>query len=518
MLFLTLLALEVMARIAYYAAYGQGYGRAEPDPAVSSAAPTPPEFPEPFLIRHPFYGYTRGSPSHDLNEIPRRRREDTVIVGLLGGSVARDVQPFLERALRRYFAANDLSRWPVVLDFATDGTKQPQQALIVAHILLLGGEFDLIINMDGRNETVSVMRNYFEGSVFPFFPLWWNNRAGLTAEEILLAGRIAVLRREQARLAAAGATSPRRWSAVFGLVNRWRQERATAEIIRLNHELATAKSAYNLERYGPRSWLEEERELLPAAARFWHRSSAMLARLAELSGAEYYYFLQPNQYVPDSKPLSAAERELAYDPRSAEKRSVERGYPLLRAFSRDLQSQGVNYFDLTGIFADHPETLYRDVCCHLNYRGNELLAAEMVQRMAPALLRLGRESPAGPVSALAAARPPRPDALLVDDYFQVYLQESKRLRYVRADCVPADAEPRFFLHLTPRDLADLPPHRREHGYDNRDFSFAEVASRRWRGQCQALLRLPDYPIAYLRTGQYVPYVSELWFGEFSFPE
>ena len=519
MLFLTLLALEGMARIAYYAAYGPGYGSGRPDAPLTSESPPPPEFPEPFLIRHPFYGYTRGSPAHDLNELPRRRREDTVIIGLLGGSVARDVQPFLERALHHYFAANDLPRWPVILDLSTDGTKQPQQTLIVADTLLRGGEFDLIINLDGLNETAaSVGWNYFEGNVFPFFPLWWNNRAGLTAKELLLSGRIGVLRREQARLTQDAAASPLRRSAVFGLANRWRQERAAAEIIRLNHELAATESAYNLERYGPGSWLEEELALLQEAARVWYRSSVMMARLAELGGADYYHFLQPNQYVPGAKPLSAKELRIAYNPLLSDKSSVEKGYPLLRAFALTLQSQGINYFDLTGIFANHPETLYRDTCCHLNDRGNELLAAAMVRRMEPALPRLGQESPAAPGSALAAARPPLPDELLVDSYFRVYLQDSKRLRYVREDCDPADTAARFFLHLTPRDLAALPPHRREHDYDNRDFSFAEVDGRLWRGQCQVLLRLPDYSIAYLRTGQYVPYAGELWFGEFSFPE
>ena len=192
----------------------------------------------------------------------------------------------------------------------------------------------------------------------------------------------------------------------------------------------------------------------------------------------------------------------------------------MQQFSRDLSRQGINYFDLTGIFIDHPETLYRDPCCHLNARGNELLAAAMVRRLEPALLRLSGESPAAPVSALAAARRPvKPDTLLVDADFQVYISgDGKQLRYVRADCTTADVESRFFLHLTPRDLAALPPHRRKHGYDNRDFSFAEVDGRFWQSQCRAHIPLPDYPIAYLRTGQYVPGTGELWAGDFSFPE
>ena len=91
------------------------------------------------------------------------------------------------------------------------------------------------------------------------------------------------------------------------------------------------------------------------------------------------------------------------------------------------------------------------------------------------------------------------------------------LRYVREDCAPVDVEPRFFLHLTPRDLADLPPYRREHGFDNRDFGFAETGGFFWQGRCQAQFRLPGYPMAALRTGQYAAGAGELWAEEFYFP-
>ena len=356
--------------------------------------------------------------------------------------------------------------------------------------------------------------------MFPPFPPSWHKRVGLTTAGGLRAGRLRILRQEQARLTAAGETSPLRRSALFGLANRWRRESTARQIIQLNHELAEGEAAYSLEKHGPRSRWEREAELLPAAARVWYRGSAALARLAELGGADYYHFLQPSQYAPDAKPLSPEELQYAYKPEGYFGAFIPQGYPLLREWGRDLQRQGVNYFDLTGIFADHRETLYIDECCHLNDRGKELLAAAMVRRMEPALRRLSRESRAAPVSALnAARRPTKPDTLLVSGDFQVYISgDGKQLRYARENCAAVDMVARFFLHLTPRDLAALPPHRRDHGYDNRDFSFAEVGGRRWRGQCLAYIPLPDYPIAYLRTGQYVPGTGELWAGEFSFPE
>ena len=513
---LTLLAIEGMARIAYYAAYGQGYGSGPPELPANLSHLDDQQVVDPWQLRHPFYGHTRSSPDHALNAMPpQQRREDLVVIGLLGGSVAEQVQPALQRALNRYFAANRQPRQPVVLALANNGVKQPQQTIIVANALLLGGEFDIIVNLDGLNEIARSAGSNPQNGIFPVFPAFWKNLVGLTTETNLLVGRIGVLRREQERLAAGGETTPLRWSAVFGIVNRYRQERIARQIVRLNHELAATRSAYSLEKRGPRIWPEGEGELLPETARGWYRGSVALARLAELAGADYYHFLQPNQYVPDSKPLSAAELASAYAPDKHYKSFIERGYPRLQQFSQD-----VNYFDLTGIFADHPETLYTDTCCHLNTRGNELLAAAMVQRMEPALLRRAARPAGAPVSALAAARRPMPpDTRLVDSIFQVYLDGNKQwLRYVREDCAPQDTEPRFFLHLTPQDLTDLPPYRREHGFDNRDFGFAETGGFFWQGQCQAQFRLPGYPLAALRTGQYAAGAGELWAEEFSFPE
>ena len=473
-----------------------------------------------YQILHPFYGFAGALPSNALNTMPpRQRRADTVVVGLLGGSVAEEVAPYLQRALSHWFAANRLPPQPAVLNLAGGGAKQPQQTLIVAHTLLLGGEFDLLVNLDGFNETVLSAGKATREGGFPFFPRFWEHRVGLTGAEILLAGRIGVLRREQARLAAVQETSPLRRSGLFGLLNRWRQERAAAAIIQLNHELTAAESAYRLEQHGSRNWPAANGEMWTEAARVWYRSSLTLARLAELAGADYYHFLQPNQYVPDAKPLRPEELASAYEPDELHGSLAARGYPLLLALNRDLQDAGINYFDLTGIFAGHAETLYSDICCHLNDRGNDLLAAAMVQRMTPALLRRGGARPDESISALAAARRPaeRNAPLNLLD-FQVSLQDhGKQLRYVRADCAAEDTEPLFFLHLTPRGWADLPPERREAGFDDLSLSFAELGGRIRQGQCVAQFPLPDYPIAALRTGQQLPWQGELWSAQLIVP-
>ena len=139
MLLLTLLALEGMARIAYYAAYGQGYGGGRADIPSDVTPPPINDLTGNFdlqRIRHPFYGFTDSAPGHALNAMPpRQRREDAVIIGLLGGSVAAGVKPQLQNALNRRFADNNWPRQPTIIDLTAEGMKQPQQMLIVAHTL-----------------------------------------------------------------------------------------------------------------------------------------------------------------------------------------------------------------------------------------------------------------------------------------------------------------------------------------------------------------------------------------------
>ena len=100
-------------------------------------------------------------------------------------------------------------------------------------------------------------------------------------------------------------------------------------------------------------------------------------------------------------------------------------------------------------------------------------------------------------------------------HFDVYLEDGA-LHYVKEDCNLADAEARFFLHLFPAQAKDLPLHRRNNPFDNRDFEFG------WRGahfdgKCMTQAPLPGYPVARIRTGQFVRGEGQLWKLEIPLP-
>ena len=73
------------------------------------------------------------------------------------------------------------------------------------------------------------------------------------------------------------------------------------------------------------------------------------------------------------------------------------------------------------------------------------------------------------------------------------------LTYARAPCVPADLAARFFLHVVPVDADDLPDDQVRNGFDNRDFNLPELAL--FDGKCLAAVRLPEYAVDHVRTGQ-----------------
>ena len=83
--------------------------------------------------------------------------------------------------------------------------------------------------------------------------------------------------------------------------------------------------------------------------------------------------------------------------------------------------------------------------------------------------------------------------------FDVYIHDGA-LYYVKENCRPADAAPRVFLHLYPVSEDDLPGHRREYGFNNRNFNFG-LRGGFFDGKCITQEPLPDYPLARISTGQ-----------------
>ena len=125
---------------------------------------------------------------------------------------------------------------------------------------------------------------------------------------------------------------------------------------------------------GPKNEITDETTRLNELVQIWHRCSTLMHRTCESAGIRYFHFLQSNQYLPDSKPLSSQELKTAVTKNSIYREWVEKGYPALKQDGDKLVDEGVSFFDLTMAFSASHETVYIDDCCHFGTAGNEILA------------------------------------------------------------------------------------------------------------------------------------------------
>ena len=105
---------------------------------------------------------------------------------------------------------------------------------------------------------------------------------------------------------------------------------------------------------------------------------------------------------------------------------------------------------------------------------------------------------------------------LIRSDFDVYLNDDA-LIYVKDGCGEDDTDAPFFLAAFPVDENVLPDGPRQRGFQNLDFHFHENGVRYSGGRCAALIRIPDYDIARISTGQYTQgadgSTEHLWEGE-----
>ena len=96
--------------------------------------------------------------------------------------------------------------------------------------------------------------------------------------------------------------------------------------------------------------------------------------------------------------------------------------------------------------------------------------------------------------------------------FDLYLDPAGAvLTYHKEPCAAEDLRERFFLHLYPAQAAELDAGRRQYGFANHDFDFADHGAL-LDGACVALAPLPVYEggVARIRTGQFSSAQGQLW--------
>ncbi len=335
-------------------------------------------------ILHPYLGFVYNDPTpadqlgfrNTLSPI-QKKGENKVILGIVGGSFAwgtfvAGMGTLIDR-LKQDEAFKNKEIVPIRL--AAGGYKQPQQLMTLNYFLSLGAEFDILINIDGFNEaTLPVLEN-IPKNTNPFFPRLWSIRVAPMSDpdffNLIVEGkhyrnrRVQIAKIFHSETFSSSFTLNLIWQLIDNLIEK--------KINEINDRaLRTEPTTSSYVSTGPNLNLEG-RDLYQELANIWKRSSIQMNALSKANDIQYYHFLQPNQYLPGSKPLTAEERKVAVISESF-KRIVQEVYPVLQKSSDDLKKKGIKFKDLTMTYADQNQSLYIDACCHVNSEGYNIFA------------------------------------------------------------------------------------------------------------------------------------------------
>jgi len=316
----------------------------------------------------------------------REANSDTLVIGVLGGSVAANFvvhgagPQVLIAALRRdpRFAGKDIR----FTSMALYGFKEPQQIIALNYFLSLGAHVDLVIDISGFNEATLPFNENIPNGLNPLYPRSWHLLAGkLTPSRLALVGKIAYLRERRDRVAHLSRRGPCDWSYSCGLLWYGIDHILSRGIFTANQKLLAFDSlaAKDPMLLGPPLAGSGSGELLAEVVANWKRAQILMHDLGRGHGFKAFTFLQPSPFY-GNKPFSPEEQMLLTKGTWPDT-YTQQSYPSLQNAVRELQEEGYAAADLTGVFDDHPEQIYVDSCCHPKAHGEEIMAEAMAKEI-----------------------------------------------------------------------------------------------------------------------------------------
>ncbi|MBO6783699.1 MAG: hypothetical protein JJ899_10580 [Alphaproteobacteria bacterium] len=350
----------------------------------------------PGIRLHPLFGWANspGTPGYNrqgfLSDVgfPLAASEDDFVVGVFGGSVASNfwshnsAHGVFQTALRD--AVGDLEgRRIVLLNFAKEAYRQPQQLAVLNYFAVSGQRFDLVLNIEGYNEITGGWANSINGvdMAMPVASLLFEF-AQLTGADGLGAASANALTVRNLQARATEQTLASAWIALLGLSKIVELAGSTGPTAAEN----TYDSSSNLLFIGQSDVTNDRGKYLDLFVEYWRRATVLTASAAETTGASYVQVLQPNQYVATSRVFGAEEREIAFTDRNAYDGLINDAYKRLRQEVTRLPL-GVTVVDASASLDDIPDIVYADNCCHLNDRGRDALARFVAESVAEQLKR-----------------------------------------------------------------------------------------------------------------------------------
>jgi len=403
----SLLLLEVGARVLYRVSEGEPFPAddlrerlaptLDPDRILRAPRSTAPADGGPKItnkVIHPYLGYVFDAGGENVNRFGfpgidplEPRSPDEIRVAISGGSVALQVFGEGGETLKASLAPAFPGKQIELVGLTLGGYKQPQQLMALAWMLSLGAHFDVVVNLDGFNEVVLPYAENDPLGIHPAYPRSWHlyQSGALDVAWTAYVAETRGLLEEQ-----------NRWRSLLGtgLVSRSAFALQALDRVdsRIAQQIADRDAAFRdtlnenelgFQATGPFVPYANEAALLAASVEIWKTSSLQMHALAEASGARYFHFLQPNQWVPNAKPFSGIERsQLRVKGSFAPRDVVPRAYPKLQRAGIQLRVQGIAFRSLARVFQRERRTVYRDTCCHFNQLGIDAIAQSIGETIA----------------------------------------------------------------------------------------------------------------------------------------
>lgn len=307
--------------------------------------------------------------------------ENDLVVAIAGGSLAGqftksggidELGPLLAK-MPKY-----AGRKVRFVSLALGGCKQPQQLMSLSWVLSLGGRLDVLINIDGYNEVALHERENQVHEVSLLYPRAWYPRIQAISIAPLM-GELQYRRRLRAEALEDFESSPVAWSRLRSLLWLRGDIRMKTEndVLELAVRNAVQKKERDIVLQGPPAPPGGVASRLEGLAEVWLQGSLNLGRISGAYGIDYYHFLQPNQYLEDSKPMGPEEKAIALANGKIWRKPVQQGFSRLLKRSAELVESGLRFHDLRDVFQGVEEPVYKDACCHVNELGNLYIAREI---------------------------------------------------------------------------------------------------------------------------------------------
>jgi len=317
-----------------------------------------------------------------------KRKEGRINIAILGGSFSREFSQFAGDELAALLKVDTRFRDQNIdiIRLGMFGYKQPQQLMILNYMMAMGAEYDYVINLDGFNEGVLPATDNIIDGINYSYPRGWHARLYDVVDPRVtsISYRTFRIRAKRQQLAKNTLQSNIKFFFTYQIIWKIRDEFLRQELVELELELQNHryKNGRQFAAAGPDNTFNTDEEMYESMGDLWKNCSWQMHLLCQGHQTEYLHFLQPNQYVVDSKQFSEEELENAIvGEQHGYRLAVQKGYPVMQQHGKELVQQGVRFIDLTPIYRHELRTLYRDWCCHVNELGYSIVAKEIAKEI-----------------------------------------------------------------------------------------------------------------------------------------